>query len=168
MNARNPNAPMIDSSGSMLQNWYDLDPQVWSWFCIPADIDIGIDENSVGLGSVALLNHPQYITRITHQIIGNTGNPEESGLYQDGQYSIEIKDQKTVFTLNAVQANNLLGPMIDGPFPDLGLPKYYQGVNTLQFRLTNLVNRTLSEEAETFRVQLAVHGVANLSIGGAR
>jgi len=167
-NPQNPGAPMLDQHGSMLQNWYDLDPQKWVWFCYPVTIDIGVDENSIGLGQVNLLNHPQFVIRISHQIIGNTGDPETSGLYQDGQYSLELKDQKTAFTLNAVQANNLLGPMIQGNFPDLPFPKYYQGVNTLQFRVTNLVNRVLTPEAETFQVQFAVHGVADLSIGGAR
>lgn len=163
-----PGAPVLDQHGSLLQNWYDLDPQKWAWFTIPATVDVGIAQDAAVSTQVSLLNHPQYIVRITHQIIGNTGDPETSGLTQDGQYSIEVKDQKTVFTLNPVQANNLFGPQQVGPFPDLGFPKYYQGVNTLQFRVTNLIPRILTPESDTFQIQLAIHGVADLSIGGAR
>lgn len=169
MNERMPGAQVIGpDQGSGLVNWYDLDPQKWVWFAVPTNIEVGVDANASARGEIALLNHPQYLTKITHQIIGNTGDPETSGLTQDGQYSIEMKDQKTTFTLNPVQANNLFGPMINGQFPELPFPKYYQGVNTLQFTVTNLINRILSPEADTFIIQLCVHGVADLSIGGAR
>lgn len=166
---RRPGQPAIEQSqGSSLQNWYDLDPQRWTWFCLPTTISIGVGENSKGIGEVQLLNHPQYVTRITHQILGNTSDAEATGLHQDGQYSIELKDQKTIFTLMAVQANNLFGPYVNGQFPDLSFPKYYQGVNTLNFTVVNLYTRLLSPEADFFNIQIAVHGVADLSMGGAR
>ena len=161
-----PGQPAIPGQGPPLLNWYDLDPQKWRVFCATCDITLGVDAGEVGAGSIQLLNHPQYVYKMSYQFLGNTGDPESSGLINDGQVLCEWSDQRTNYTISPVSLANLWGPMINGQFPELGLPLYYQGVNVMSFRLTNIFNRILTPESDDFTVQIAAHGIANLTMGG--
>lgn len=163
-----PGPPNLPTDQAQLYNWNDLDPQIWKVFSFPVNIDVSCAVDGVGRGDAKLLNHRQFITKITHQVLGQTTDPQASGLYQDGQYLIDWKDQKNVFTIEGVQANNLFGPYQQGSFPSLPFPQYYAGVNTIMFTVTNLYTRTLIPASPTFRVQICLHGIADLSTGGSR
>lgn len=144
-----------------LLNFFDLDPERLKPLIYAVTIDVPVIEGGIGQGSVQLRNQPFIVTKLTHRILGRTGDPESSGLYDDGQYLIEWKDDMRVFTPVPINADLLMGPKIHGEFPDLVYPIYYAGTIALHFRLTNQYARTLSPSADYFKVQIAVHGTAD-------
>lgn len=144
-----------------LLNFFDLDPERLKPLIYAVTIDVPVIEGGIGQGAVQLRNQPFIVTKLTHRILGRTGDPESSGLYDDGQYLIEWKDDMRVFTPVAINADLLMGPKNYGEFPDLVYPIYYAGTIALHFRITNQYARTLSPTSDYFKVQIAVHGTAD-------
>ena len=70
-----------------LLNFFDLDPERLKPMSYEATIDVPVAVNGLGVSSVTIRNQPFILSRIKHRILGNTGDPETSGLYDDGQTS---------------------------------------------------------------------------------
>lgn len=144
-----------------LINFFDLDPERLKPIAYPCNIEVPVGADQIGHNSITLRNQPLIITRITHGIIGNTADPESTGLHDDGQYSIEWKDEERNYTVLPMAADLLFGPKVQGEFPDLVYPIYFAGTHTLDFRITNHYTRVLTPEVDTFVVQIGLHGLCD-------
>jgi len=116
-------------------------------------------------GDITLEEQPHVIYRITHAIIGNVDDPETSGLFRDDQYAIKIGDGRRQYMANPIPASLLFGPESKGSgnLPLL-FPIMAAGSRVYQFEIENLYTRTLSPEAETYRVDICMHTMRD--IGG--
>lgn len=139
---------------------FDQDPGPWRPFFYRVVINVPVMAGQSEAGSITINNQPYIWTRLSSQIIGATGDPEGSGLYQDGQYEIEFKDQQSNYQAQPVPSAAAFGGPGQGFVVDLPFPVPYAGANTLEFRITNLVTRTLIPEADTFPVKIVMCGVA--------
>lgn len=155
---------MVDSmttvSRNRLLSRFDADPGPWRPMFYPVEIDVPVTSGQSEIGSVTINNMPFIWTYLGHQIIGNTADPETSGLYQDGQYEIEMKDEQSNYQSAPIAASASLGGGAFGYIIQLPLPIPYPGTKTLTFRITNRVTRVLTPDAETFPVKLTVGGMA--------
>jgi hypothetical protein len=142
---------------------FDADPGPWRPMHYPVTIPVPLEANQSEVGSVTIANQPFIWQMLGHQIIGNTGDPETSGLYQDGQYSIEMKDELSNYQSAPVAASASFGGGAFGFKIEFPLPIPYPGSKTLTFRITNHYTRILTPEpAEPyFNVKLSVIGIAN-------
>jgi len=138
---------------------FDLDPDRWKPMFYETIIEVPVLEDSVAEESIELNNMPFILVRIAHTILGNTGDPETSGLYNDGQYLIEFSDEKRNYGKWRAHANLLCGPLGVGSYRELEYPIFYPGTHAIRFRLTNTYTRTLSPKEDNFRVQLLLAGV---------
>lgn len=139
---------------------FDLDPSRWKPLFYRVEITVGLNAGEVGVGSIPLNAQPYILTRIQHKIIGPTADPATSGLYQDGQYDLEIRDEINNYTNAPVNADLISGNPGFGYFMDLPYPIPFAGTNTLTFRLTNRVQRVVPQQT-TMTVQIVTHGVAD-------
>lgn len=148
---------------SPLLSRFDADPGPWRPMFYPVTIDVPLEAGGSEEGSVTLLNQPFIWTFLGHQIIGNTGDPETSGLYQDGQYDIDIKDEQSNYQSAPVAASSAFGGGAFGFMITLPLPIPYPGTKTLTFRISNHYTRVLTPDPaeQVFKVKLTVGGVAN-------
>lgn len=151
----------MQPAATPLLNFFDLEPERLKPLIYAVTIDVPVIEGGIGQGSVQLRNQPFIVTKITHRILGRTGDPESSGLYDDGQYLIEWKDDMRVYTTQPVNADLAFGPKALGEFPDLVYPIYYAGTIAIHFRIINQYLRTLSPQTDYFKIQIAVHGMAD-------
>lgn len=148
---------------SPLLSRFDADPGPWRPMLYPVTIDVPVAAGGSEEGSITIQNQPFIWTWLGHQIIGNTGDPETSGLYQDGQYDIEMKDEQSNYQSAPVAAASAFGGIVAGFKVDLPLPIGYPGTKTLTFRITNHYTRILTPEPPeaVFKVKLCVGGVAD-------
>lgn len=142
---------------------FDADPGAWRPMWYTLEIPVPLSANGSEVGSVTINNQPWIWMSLGHQIIGNTGDPETSGLYQDGQYSIELKDEQSNYQNLPVPASAAFGGGAFGyniPFP---MPIGYPGSKTLTFRITNHYTRILTPAPaeDIFNVKLVLNGVAD-------
>lgn len=144
-----------------LLNRFDADPGPWRPMYYPVELDIPVEAGGSEEGSVTINNQPFIWQFIGHQIMGNTGDPLASGLFQDGQYEITMKDEQSNYQSAPIAASASIGSGAFGFMIFLPLPIPYPGTKTLTFRVTNAYTRILSPEAETFRLKLTVGGVAD-------
>jgi hypothetical protein len=142
---------------------FDADPGPWRPMYYPVTIAVPLAAGQSETGSVTINNQPFIFAFLGHQIIGNTGDPETSGLYQDGQYSIEFKDEQSNYQSAPVAASAAFGGGQFGFMIELPLPIPYPGAKTLTFRITNHYTRVLTPApAEpVFNVKLVVGGMAD-------
>ena len=154
MRAQQPN-PMVQQ----LMGRYDADPGPWRPLYYSVPISVGQTADSVGRGSITLNNQPYIMTHISHQIAGNTADPTASGLYQDGQYTIEFKDEQSNYMNSPAPADMLFGSVRSGYNIPLSYPIAFAGNKTLTFEIVNLYTRTLVPDAP-FTVYVGVHGIA--------
>lgn len=139
---------------------YDADPGPWRPMYYPITIPVPVTVGISAVGSMTIQNQPFIFLRVGHQILGNTGDPETTGLIQDGQYLIDFKDELSNYQSIPFAASAAFG---QGPFGfdvPLGVPIGYPGTKTLTFRLSSTYTRVLTPEEEYFDVQLVVCGVA--------
>lgn len=139
--------------------WYDADPAGWKPFLYSGFCDIGVDVDSQARLSIRTIYAPYMWTAVTHGIVGNIDDPETSGLYNDGQYLINWKDERSAYVNNPIPANLAFGPHKEGDFPESPLPVFFPANHTVTFELTNLYNRILTPEADTFRIYIALKGL---------
>jgi len=146
---------------SSLLSRFDQDAGPWRPMFYPIEILVPITASESESGSITINNQPFIWQTLGHQIIGNTGDPEASGLYQDGQYDLEFKDEQSNYQSAPVAASAAFGGGAFGfiiPFP---FPIPYQGSKTITFRITNRVTRALTPPDDYFRVKLVMIGVAD-------
>jgi len=148
--------------GSPLFGRYDEDPGRFRPQYYHVAIDVPIGAGGVGRGSIPINNEPFCMTSIRHRIVGNTADPSTSGLYQDGQYDIEWKDEQRTYVDGAINANLMFGWDESGYILELPFPIPFAGNKTLSFTITNRVARVLVPEADYFEVQICCAGIADL------
>lgn len=149
-------------TGSPLFGRYDEDPGRYRPKWLHVEIDVQVSALGTGRGSIFLNNEPFAIVGMSSKIVGDTADPETSGLYQDGQYDIEWKDQQHNYVDGPIAADlmwgsNPFGYRVRFPFP---IP--YSGNDTLSFIVTNRVTRVLVPTADYFKVQIVVEGITDL------
>lgn len=129
------------------------------WYGV--EIEVPVIANGIGRGSITIDTRPFLLTRITHAVVGATFDWETTGLYQDGQYSINFRDESTNYQNIPLMSETMLGPVRSGHFLDLAVPLAYSGNRTFQFEVTNRYLRVLTPESDYFTVALTIHGVAD-------
>src|SRR4030042_5810327 len=138
---------------------FDRDPGRWRPFKYGCIVEVGVVEAEFGEANIVIMNQPFIMERITHQIIGQTADPESSGLYQDGQYFLEWRDEPSQYQNQPLLANAAYGSV---EFPLLlSSPVPFAGSKVLTFRITNAYTRILTPEAETFKIMVVIHGLAD-------
>jgi len=148
--------------GNPLFGRYDKAPGRYrpQWYHV--EIDVGVVAGQQGRGSISLNNEPFCIVRMTHKIVGDTANASQTGLFQDGMYDVEWKDQQRNYVDGPMAADLMWGSDIAGYNMSFPFPLPYSGNDTLSFIVTNRVTRVLASEEETFPVQIVVHGIVDL------
>jgi hypothetical protein len=144
-----------------LLNRYDADPGPWRPMYYPVEIDVPTESGGSEEASVTINNQPFIWMFLGHQIMGCTGDSLATGLWQDGQYDITMKDEQSNYQSGPIAVGASLG---GGPFGyniELPLPIAYPGTKTITFRVTNRCTRLLTPESDTFVVKLTVGGVAD-------
>lgn len=149
---------MAAKYGHPLAGKFDLDPGATRPYWYGVNIDVPVTEGLSGVGSINLLNEQFICTRFTHQILGNTGDPETSGLSQDGQYTIQIQDEVTQYQNIPIAAENMFGSQRAGDILWSPYPIPFAGNKTITFTVTNNYTRILTPSSETYRVQLVMSG----------
>lgn len=142
---------------------FDADPGPWRPMYYALTVPVPLEAGGSEVGSVTIQNQPFIWTFLGHQVIGNTGDPETSGLYQDGQYSIEMKDEQSNYQQAPVCASGAFGGGDFGYSIPLTLPIPYPGTKTLTFRIINHYTRILTPEPPepVFPVKLVIGGMAD-------
>lgn len=148
--------------GSPLFGRYDKDPGRYrpQWYHV--EISVPVLANGQGRGSININNEPFCIVRMSAKIVGDTGDPETSGLYEDGQYDIEWKDQQRNYVDGPIAANLMWGWLGSGYQIDFPFPLPYSGNDTLSFIVTNRVARTLAPPDDYFKIQIVAGGITDL------
>jgi len=148
--------------GSPLFGRYDKDPGRYRPQYYHVEIDVPVTVGGIGRGSIPINNEPFCMTRMTHRIIGPTADPTTSGLYQDGQYDIEWKDEQRNYVDGPINANIMWGWDESGYVMDLPFPLPFVGNKTLSFTVVNRVLRVLVPTADYFAIQICLAGIADL------
>jgi hypothetical protein len=150
---------MNPANKNPLTAWFDADPAGWKPYIYAGHVDLGIAADSQGTITLATMFAPFMWDALTHGIVGNILDPETSGLYNDGQYLISVKDERTNYTHSPVPANLGFGPHHEGPYPPLPFPIFFPANHSVTVELTNIYARVLTPESETFRVYIALKGL---------
>ena len=139
----------------------DLDPERWRPMSYSTLIDVPVEANGRGQGYVQLNEQAIMITRASCMIVGNTMDPETSGLYQDGQYFVSMNDEQRNYSNIPILADLLWGPKIEGPWRTLEYPLMYHAAHAIRFEVINAYTRILTPTATTFRIQIVLSGLAD-------
>jgi hypothetical protein len=142
----------------------DLDAERWKPMNYAVNIDVPVVANGIGRGYIQLNNQPIFITRVSCEILGNTEDPETSGLYQDGQYFISMNDEQRNYSNIPVMADLLFGPKRVGPWRSLEYPLQYAASHALRFEIINVYTRVLTPISTTFTVQICLSGLADWGV----
>lgn len=159
----------MDEKLKQMLSRYDQDPGAWRPLFYGLDIDVGLKVGAINQGSVNLNNQPYILTRITHQIIGDYYVETDPmvmypmWLFNDGQYSIEWKDEQSNYTNTMIPADLMFGTVRGyGGQRDLPFPIPFAGNKTITFRVMNLRTRTPTIPLlKYFRVSVCLCGVAD-------
>lgn len=147
------------ATNNPLLSRYDRDPGRWrpyKYGCL-IDVPVGADESAEN--TINILNQPFIMDRIAHSIAGPTWDPDASGLANDGQYYIEWHEEQSEYQNQPLLAIPAYGTK---EFPlYLSSPITFPGNKVLTFRVTNAYQRVLTPEAETFKVQIVIHGLSD-------
>jgi hypothetical protein len=143
-----------------LMGKFDRDPGKYRPLYYGVHIDVGVATGSIATGSVTINMQPYIWTHVLHQIVGNTNDYATTGLAQDGQYLIELKDEQSNYQNVPLPADMLFGSVRIGDVRPLAYPIPFAGNKTITITLTNLYTRVFVPVSPTFRVYVALGGVA--------
>lgn len=148
---------------SSLLGRYDQDAGPWRPMYYGLTINVPVAAGGSENASITLNNQPYIWQYLSHMILGQTYDWETSGLYQDGQYMIEFKDEQSNYQNVPVAASAAFGQgpcgyMLEFPFP---IP--FAGNKTITFRITNNYTRVITPTppSAVFPVHLVLAGVAD-------
>lgn len=155
--------PPTKTDRNSLVSRFDADPGPWRPMFYTVEIPVPLAAGGSEIGSVTIQNQPFIWMALTHQIMGNTADPETSGLYQDGQYDIEFKDELSNYQAQPIPAAASFGGPAVGYGLDLTVPIGYPGSKTITFRVINRYTRILTPDPDepVFPVKLVLSGVAD-------
>jgi len=151
----------FEQDGAKLMSKFDADPGPFRPLHYTCYIDVPVIANGRGVGQINTNQQPFLFLRLSHQIIGNTADPEWSGLYQDGQYLIEYRDEMSNYQNVATPADVLCGNVQSGFISWLPMPLGLAGSRTFTFTVENNYTRILTPVSTTFRVAITMHGLAD-------
>lgn len=154
-----PEQHMPRTPGNPLTAWFDADPAGWRPYIYSEYKDVGVAVDSQASIVFQTLFAPFMWTHVTHGIVGNVDDPETSGLYNDGQYLLSVKDERTNYTDKPVPANLAFGPHKEGDFAELPMPIFFPANHAVTIGITNLYTRVLTPVSETFRVYVTLRGL---------
>lgn len=140
---------------------FDLDFNRYKPMWYGVEIDVPIELDGEGRGSITLNNQPFLLYRITHAIIGATYDWLTTGRYQDDQYKIEFRDENSNYQNIPMMSALLYGSAREGKYLDFAIPLAYSGTRTIHFRVINNYARVFTPEAENYTVGIGIHGVAD-------
>ena len=142
---------------------YDQDPGRWRPYKYGCLIDVPVAADQSGENTIQIMNQPFIMDRIVHSIIGKTWDPNATGLAPDGQYFIEWHEEQSEYQNQPLLARAAYGTQ---EFPLLlSAPIAFAGNKTLTFRVTNTYARALTPSADTYKVQILCHGIADWGSG---
>lgn len=155
--------PPTKTDRNSLVSRFDADPGPWRPMFYTVEIPVPLAAGGSENGSVTIQNQPFIWMGLTHQIMGNTADPETSGLYQDGQYDIEFKDELSNYQAQPIPAAASFGGPAVGYGLDLAVPIGYPGSKTITFRVINRYTRILTPDPDepVFPVKLVLLGVSD-------
>ena len=139
--------------------WYEADPAGWLPYSYGGFTDLKVEADSTGRIAVRTINAPFMWTKVVHTIVGNIEDPQTSGLYNDGQYLMGVRDERRNFTDTPIPADLFAGPRKQGDFPDLDFPIFFPSNHTIRFELVNIYTRILTPESDVFRIWVGVRGM---------
>jgi hypothetical protein len=146
-------------TGNRLLSEFDKDPGRWRPYKYGLILDVPVDEEEAVEGDMKLLNQPFILTQITTNVVGNVSDYEGTGLADDGQYFVEWREEQSVYQNAPLLAKSAFGTET-APIP-LPAPIGFAGNRVLVWRVRSAYTRVLSPDADTFKVQIIIHGVAN-------
>lgn len=158
---QNPGMHPLENEGATLLNKFDRDPGPFRPLHYSVEISVSVINGGLGRGQITTNQQPFLFLRLSHQIIGNTGDPETSGLYEDGQYTIAYQDEMSNYQKNPTMADILCGSVRSGFISWLPMPLALAGTRTFTFILENRVARVLTPQADHFTVAITMHGMAD-------
>lgn len=165
MNARRQPSQAAHSASHHLLGRFDLDPGRWRPLFYGLKISVPTMIDGEGRGSVTINNQPYIMTRIAHKIMGETADPETTGLYQDGQYDMDFKDEQSNYQNEEIPADLMFGSFgshdNSGYYMELPFPIPFAGNKTISFRVINRVARVLTSAETSFNVAICLHGLAD-------
>lgn len=138
---------------------FDKDPGRWRPYKYGCLIDVPVTVDESGENTILIMNQPFIMDRISHAIVGPTADPDASGLAQDGQYFINWQEEMSEYQNEPLLAIPAYGTF-DFPLY-LSSPVPFAGNKTLTFRVTNAYTRVLTPVAESFKVHIVIHGLAD-------
>lgn len=146
---------------------FDLDPGDWRPLWYPVEILVPVGAGGIGTNSLSIVNMPYIWTGVAHKIIGNTADPETSGLYQDGMYDIKFADEQTAYQRDFCASDLMFGAagagaggQSGGFVQNMPYPIGFAGNVTLTFDIRNRVARVVGQE-DYFTVQIVLHGISS-------
>ena len=154
-----PEQVIRQAGSNPLLAFYDADPAGWKPYMYSEYVDLGVAADAQGV-MVFNTNFAPYIwTNVTHGVVGNVDDPTSSGLYNDGQYLVRMRDERTNYLDKPIPANLAFGPHKEGEFADLPMPIFFPANHAVNVELTNIWTRVLTPVSETFRVYFAIRGM---------
>lgn len=149
---------VIRKGSNPLVAFFDADPAGWKPYLYSEFLDLGVAADSQGTIVFRTNFAPMIWTHVTHGIVGNIDDPESSGLYNDGQYLVLVRDERTNYIDKPIPANLAFGPHKEGSFAELPFPIFFPANHAVNFQLTNIWTRVLTPVSETYRVYFALKG----------
>lgn len=141
----------------------DIDPGQLRPQWYHCNVSVPVLANGQGISTIRISDKPFTMTRITSKILGDTTN-SQSGLVQDYQYLVEWKDEQSTYVDGPIAPDLMWGANAGdsaGYIMDFPYPLAYTGNKSLEFRVTNLIARTLVPESDYFTVQICLHGIGD-------
>lgn len=152
---------VIRASGSNnpLTAFFDADPAGWKPYLYTEYVDLAVAEDSQATMVFSTTFAPYIWTHVTHGLRGNVDDPESSGVYNDGQYLVLMRDERTNYIDKPTPANLAFGPHKEGPFNELPMPIFFPANHAVNIELTNMWTRVLTPVSDTFRVYFTLRGL---------
>ncbi|MDD3380027.1 MAG: hypothetical protein PHD68_02265 [Rugosibacter sp.] len=142
-----------------LTAWYDADPAGWRPYMYDGFCDLGVAANAQNRMTIPTMFAPFIWVQVTHGVVGNFIDWQTSGLINDGQYLVQMAEQRANYLNQPTPANLAFGPHIEGSFADLPMPIFFPAEHTVNIELTNIYTRVLTPQADTFRVHFVLRGM---------
>lgn len=151
---------------SSLLSRFDQDAGPWRPMYYPLTLNVPLEAGQYAEDSITINNQPYIWMYIGHQILGNTWDWETTGLYQDGQYLLEVKDEQSNYQSLPIAAASAFGQGATGYLAELPFPIAFAGNKTITFRATSTYTRVLNPDPDpsVFRLHLLMCGVADWGV----
>jgi len=139
------------------KDWADrrkaLDPTIYRAKYYVLNIDVDAEIGGIGGGAKTIDNTPFVLDRITH---GISFRPD--GVNQDGNYTLQFRDDQSVYNTEPALAQMLFGGVFNGNrVLDLPLRMFFQGSSTLNIDVVNYTDRT-GGGVTNFQLGIVFHG----------